>query len=116
MVLKSLQKNAVKAVSLTGHELEISQQGDAKHGFRVQPEAGKVFAFFVTEKKAPKQYTSGNAMRPFVLNSKELGDNFGWLWKMAYDSTHCRLVPKKPCLTVKVDLKLEADKPVAVSK
>lgn len=113
MALKGLQKNAVRDITLTGHDVTITQE-DGKHGFQITPEQGKSFSFFVTQKTAPKQHSSGNALRNLILSGKDVAPQFAWLWRCSFETTHCRVIPKKPFLTVATDLRLEADRPVQV--
>ena len=113
MALKGLQKNAVRDITLTGHDVSITQE-DGKHGFQITPEDGKAFSFFVTQKSAPKQHSSGNALRNLILSGKGVASQFTWLGRCSFDPTHCRVIPKKPFLTVVADLRLEAGRPVQV--
>ena len=53
-------------------------------------------------------------MRSLCLANKKLADQFGWLWRCTYDSTHCRLARRKPFLTALSDLQIEAGKTVKV--
>lgn len=107
-MLKQIQKSSPSPISVTGHSINMSQ-----HGFTVEPN-DETWSFQCSTKKGESKATSGNAMRSLCLANKKLADQFGWLWRCTYDSTHCRLARRKPFLTALSDLQIEAGKTVKV--
>ena len=107
-MLKQIQKSSPSPISVTGHSINMSQ-----HGFTVEPN-DETWSFQCSTKKGESKATSGNAMRSLCLANKKLADQFGWLWRCTYDSTHCRLARRKPFLTALSDPQIEAGKTVKV--
>ena len=117
MVAKELMKTSpVSDISLTGYK--VVSKGDAalgSHGYELTKEEGNPWVF-IPKDKDPKSWSSGNAFRGIAVSPKPLVANFGWMWRTTWNPVHAKLTLKKPFLTVFKDIKLEAGKPVKLTK